>query len=278
MFRPPTIEATKLIAPQICWPQTYRGVLLGGNNWRPIWFSLVSVDHYNHKTPSKIAMRSLIGLVIVAGIAGCEAADIDGSPPLESAATAGAESPTEQSIEVGTPASSDPVGAIAMTVDPQDENLDDHPDFKDPGGPPNPGQTPDPQMDDNPQNLDDHPEFKDPGPSPWSLQPALLGTKWTLNAPGVNIDDLPWIEFGSKDNQLRGSDGCNSILATYLATETEINVGPIASTKKACPNLQTAASQFAAALQSATNYQIINGNELHLSDGPNTVILHLATN
>jgi heat shock protein HslJ len=71
--------------------------------------------------------------------------------------------------------------------------------------------------------------------------------------------------FG-KDGRLTGNAGCNNYNGPYKVNGTQIAIGPLASTMKACSDpagIMDQETQFTAALQSAATYQI-EGNVLEL--------------
>ncbi len=80
------------------------------------------------------------------------------------------------------------------------------------------------------------------------LQPLsdLAGSEW---GPAEN----PYDQFvGFKANgEMMGSGGCNNFFGTYELNDGEIKIGPLASTKKACPDSMQAETEFLSQLQSA---------------------------
>jgi heat shock protein HslJ len=102
----------------------------------------------------------------------------------------------------------------------------------------------------------------------------LAGTSW--QATGVNngkeavvssaATESITASFGD-DGTLTGSGGCNSYQATYtLGGEGDIAIGPVAATKKACPDeIMQAEQQYFAALGASTTYSI-DGTSLTLRD------------
>jgi heat shock protein HslJ len=102
----------------------------------------------------------------------------------------------------------------------------------------------------------------------------LAGTSW--RATGINNGkeavvaeagtELVTAQFNA-DGTVSGSGGCNTYSATYTTPAPgEITFGPVASTKKACPEAETQIEQnYFTALENATVYQI-DGTTLTLRD------------
>lgn len=103
---------------------------------------------------------------------------------------------------------------------------------------------------------------------------TLAGTSW--HATGINngtggvVNQAGTEEvtatFGA-DGTFTGSGGCNTCKSTYTTTGTDqITVGPIASTRMACPDPSMQIEQeYFVALGDVTTYQI-DGNALTLRD------------
>jgi heat shock protein HslJ len=74
-------------------------------------------------------------------------------------------------------------------------------------------------------------------------------------------------EFG-KDGNLSGNSGCNTYNGTYTTTGNQIKIGPLATTRMACPQeIMDQETQYLAALQSAATYRIEGtGMELRTKD------------
>jgi len=75
-------------------------------------------------------------------------------------------------------------------------------------------------------------------------------------------------EFG-KDGSLTGNSGCNTYKGTYTVTGNQIKIGPLATTRMACPQeIMDQETLYLAALQSAATYRIEGtGMELRTKDG-----------
>ena len=75
-------------------------------------------------------------------------------------------------------------------------------------------------------------------------------------------------EFG-KDGNLSGNSGCNTYNGTYTVTGDQIKIGPLATTRMACPQeIMDQETQYLAALQTAATYRVEGtGMELRTQEG-----------
>lgn len=99
----------------------------------------------------------------------------------------------------------------------------------------------------------------------------LPGTSWVIkNLPGTQIGTaVPTIAFGT-DGTVSGSAGCNTFNGSYTADGSSISFGPLATTKMACPQVDTAVETvFLEGLAGATSWSI-DGQVLTL-DGATTL-------
>jgi heat shock protein HslJ len=80
--------------------------------------------------------------------------------------------------------------------------------------------------------------------------------------------------FG-EDGTLAGSSGCNQYSGTYALTGETLAIGPLATTKMACPeDIMTQETRFLAALAGSTGYRLSGDTlTLLLADGSNGVTL-----
>lgn len=62
----------------------------------------------------------------------------------------------------------------------------------------------------------------------FSGQKSSLTGRWESHDPGN-----PWLEFAA-DGTVTGSDGCNGIFSSYVATDTGATIAKFVSTLKAC--------------------------------------------
>jgi len=108
------------------------------------------------------------------------------------------------------------------------------------------------------------------------LKPTpLIGTRWQLttfnNGRQALVSALAGTEITLELNEngtLGGSDGCNRYMSGFVVEGDRLTIGPIATTRKACPRPEGASQQaieYAAALGTVTGYRI-EGQELTLTD------------
>lgn len=62
---------------------------------------------------------------------------------------------------------------------------------------------------------------------------SLAGSEWSLDTSDPNTNGV-FVKFGP-DGRVSGSGGCNTIGGPYEQTGAEIKIGPLFSTRKACP-------------------------------------------
>jgi heat shock protein HslJ len=104
----------------------------------------------------------------------------------------------------------------------------------------------------------------------------LAGTSWEVTGynngkqavTSVLAGTTLTAEFG-KDGSLSGNSGCNTYKGTYTVTGDQIQIGPLATTRMACPQeIMDQETQYLAALQSAATYRVEGtGMELRTQDG-----------
>lgn len=63
----------------------------------------------------------------------------------------------------------------------------------------------------------------------------------------LSADQLPTMAFDLAKSQISGSTGCNSYSGSFTSDDTGMKMGPMAVTKKACPDMTTE-DQFLKAL------------------------------
>ncbi len=115
---------------------------------------------------------------------------------------------------------------------------------------------------------------------------TIVGSSWQVTGINNGADAVVSSEqsaaataqFG-EDGTVTGSGGCNTFNAPYtLDASNGIAIGPIASTKKACPEpAQTTETQYFGALEASTTYRL-EGDTLTLrdADGATQVTLRAA--
>jgi len=111
---------------------------------------------------------------------------------------------------------------------------------------------------------------------------SLVGTDWRLNfyndGEGAFVSVLPGTEitalFGD-DGSLTGSAGCNNYNSSYQVDESDIEIGPAATTRMNCQDPEGIMEQeisYLAALESAATYQI-QGDNLVMEDAEGVRVL-----
>lgn len=93
---------------------------------------------------------------------------------------------------------------------------------------------------------------------------GAAGKTWHLEVlQGSPFDPAMTLSFPSR-NILAGQGPCNSFRATNTTPYPWIRVGPIATTRRACPDLQAETAAFAALR--AARIVVIEGDTMTLSD------------
>ena len=115
-------------------------------------------------------------------------------------------------------------------------------------------------------------------PTPAVDEVLLAGTSWELT--GYNdgsqadmsvLDGTTLTANFDEAGTLTGNSGCNDFSGPYKITNSQIGIGPLSSTKKACSDpagIMEQEAQYLAALENAQVF-IVDGNtlELRLVDG-----------
>lgn len=99
----------------------------------------------------------------------------------------------------------------------------------------------------------------------------LEGTRWQLvqlDGQDVAADEGRYtITLRADDRSLAGVGGCNRLRGRYEATASRaLRIGPLLSTRMACPDLEREA-KFTAVLEQTTHYDMDGPLLLLLSDG-----------
>lgn len=101
-----------------------------------------------------------------------------------------------------------------------------------------------------------------------------LGTS-VLQAPSSNAP-LPYLQFNAITRQVSGSDGCNRIAGSYIATGQQLAFSKLVSTKMMCLDANMLlASQFTDALGQVSAYKIQH-KTLKLLDHQGHVLMQLS--
>ncbi|MEO6395576.1 MAG: META domain-containing protein [Devosia sp.] len=109
------------------------------------------------------------------------------------------------------------------------------------------------------------------------MAPAIIGSTWT--AIEINGEPTPTRLSTFKiteEMKAIGIGGCNNWSAPILLEGSEIRIGSIRSTNKAClgPGMQQEVDYFAA-LAATKSFAAAEG-ELHFLDATGTIIIHFA--
>jgi heat shock protein HslJ len=115
--------------------------------------------------------------------------------------------------------------------------------------------------------------------------PSLQDAAWIMeaynNGTGGVVGALPDVtvtaQFGG-DGTLTGSAGCNSYTASYTADDTNLQIGPAASTRKLCPSPEGVMDQeaaYLAAISKAATYKI-TGDTLEIRDADGALLVRYA--
>jgi len=97
--------------------------------------------------------------------------------------------------------------------------------------------------------------------------PALTGGDWIVeDIAGARVVDSTRVSLKfSNDGKLSGSGGCNNYNGAYTLNGDEISIGPIASTKKACPPaIMNQETRFFGILQGASRMGLSDSGVLSI--------------
>ena len=73
-------------------------------------------------------------------------------------------------------------------------------------------------------------------PAAASGPPPLAGTRWKgVVEPGVDEAATPWLEF--VEGRVAGYTGCNMLSGTWRMDGSQVRLGPLATTKRACAGM-----------------------------------------
>jgi heat shock protein HslJ len=116
-------------------------------------------------------------------------------------------------------------------------------------------------------------------PAPATPAAALEGTEWRLvdiggqpGPAGAETTRHPGFTLLADGRKVQGSAGCNRIRGTYKLDGEKLKFGPLATTRMACPAMETETA-FLKALEATTRYEV-NGSSLTLY-GADTAVARL---
>ena len=108
---------------------------------------------------------------------------------------------------------------------------------------------------------------------------ALEGTEWRLvdiggqpSPAGADSTRHPGFTLLTEGRKVQGSAGCNRMTGTYQLDGQKLKFGPLATTRMACPAMQTETA-FLKALEATTRYEV-SGSSLTLY-GADTAVARL---
>jgi len=113
---------------------------------------------------------------------------------------------------------------------------------------------------------------------------SLDATSWKLESyvddTGTMVDILPdsVVSLDFQAEQVSGNASCNNYNGSYQTSGKEIKFGPLATTRKICPETLGVMDQeyaYLAALDAAAEYNL-KGNTLEMKDSQGDVILVFA--
>jgi len=107
-------------------------------------------------------------------------------------------------------------------------------------------------------------------PVPAEAADRLAGSEW-----GMTGKDKPFVQFGS-EGKLAGNAGCNNFFGGYeISADGSITIGPLGSTKMACPEPEMAQEfEFLSMLQGVKRFER-DGRKLALMDNSGKVVAEL---
>jgi heat shock protein HslJ len=114
---------------------------------------------------------------------------------------------------------------------------------------------------------------------------GLAGTSWVVTGyddGSQNVSDVLagttlTANFG-EDGTMTGNSGCNDYNSPYKVTGSQIGIGPLSSTRKACSDPAGVMEQEAQYLAALANAEVfaVDGNTLELREVDGTVMAKLA--
>ena len=106
----------------------------------------------------------------------------------------------------------------------------------------------------------------------------LTGVRWRptyVGAEAIPDDAGLWVEF-SVDGSINGNTGCNSFFGSLEQTDSGVAVGPLGSTRRACPEpVMNRESDFLSALQRAAFFEV-SGARMTSLDADRTLLIEFA--
>ena len=103
---------------------------------------------------------------------------------------------------------------------------------------------------------------------------SIKNTSWVLyqlNGNTLKSEKDVTINFSGSDNKVSGSAPCNNYSGTFNSSSGNITFGPLASTKRMCPEMESE-TVYLNALQNTSSYKI-SGSELNLFDSGGKLLM-----
>jgi heat shock protein HslJ len=88
-------------------------------------------------------------------------------------------------------------------------------------------------------------------PQPPAPPPGLTGTSWRLTELGGEATALP-VTLNFDAERAKGEGPCNSYFGAWRIDGSAVAIGPVAATRRACPDLPFEQSYFGALTDAAT--------------------------
>lgn len=112
-----------------------------------------------------------------------------------------------------------------------------------------------------------------------TVKTSALEGEWNVtavNGKAVQAEQLPYVGFAAEDNRVYGNAGCNFISGTYSVKgkTSKIQLGHMASTMMACPNMELEQSVLKA-LNGVERIDATDADHLLLQDGNKNTLLQL---
>jgi len=110
-----------------------------------------------------------------------------------------------------------------------------------------------------------------------AVQCELANTRWVPMRIGdrsvAGVEREPWFVLEPRAKHVTGSGGCNRFTGAYEAGEGTLTFGPLASTRMACPGMETETA-FLRALEGTRRFRLA-GRHLDLEDAKGVVLARL---
>lgn len=103
---------------------------------------------------------------------------------------------------------------------------------------------------------------------------SVKNTSWILyqlNGNTLKSENDVTLNFSGSDNKVSGSAPCNNYTGTFNSSSGNLTFGPLASTKRMCPEMESE-TVFLNALQNTSSFKI-SGSELNLFDSGGKLLM-----